>query len=169
MTDLPTNDDLNVTHILIKPLYFGMLVNVTIPLLLLLLLYVLNKSAGTVSHFGEGDQTLFYLFIGVAALQSGLIIWWREKLFKSPMISRPELFEADFGREYLKRCRPLFLAIASLSFYGVIFYFITHRFTEAVVFVLLSYVVFQLVRPRHGLVYKLIDRQRELVKKGELL
>jgi hypothetical protein len=169
MTELPTNDQMDVTHILVKPLYFGMLVNVTIPLVLLLIIYFLNKGAGGMNHFGEGNQTLLFVFVGLAGLQTVGIIWWREKLFKSPMIRRPEQFESDFAKEYLSRCKPLFYAISSLSLYGVLFYFLTKQFTEAAIFVLLSYVIFQLVRPRHGLVHKLIDRQRELVQKGQLL
>ncbi len=169
MTDIPNDDDIDLTHIIVKPLYFGLLANVTVPLVLLFVIYYFhNKSAG-VNHVGESVNLFLYIFAALALLETLAIIWWREKLFKTPMIRRRETFESDFGAEYLKRCKPLFIAIASLSFWGFLYYVLTGRFQESAIFVLLSYLVFQIVRPRHGLVRRLIIKQRELVERGEFL
>jgi hypothetical protein len=169
MTELPTDDQIDLTHIIVKPLYFGMLFNVTIPMILLVIIYFLNGKSGGTNHVGDNINFYLYLFVAVAGVETAAIIWWREKLFKAPMIRSAETFESDFGKEYLKRCKPLFLAISSLSLYGFAFHFLTGRFKESAIFVLLSYVIFQLARPRHGLVHKLVARQRELVQKGEFL
>jgi len=169
MTELSNDDDIDLTHIIVKPLYFGLLVNVTVPLVLLFIIYYVKSRSAGVNHVGDNAQFFLYAFGALALLQTLAIVWWRDKLFKAPMIHRRETFEADFAAEYLKRCKPLFLAIAALSFWGFLFYFLTGRFQESAIFVIVSYLVFQIVRPRHGLVRRLIIRQRQLVEQGEFL
>jgi small-conductance mechanosensitive channel len=169
MIDLPNDSDINITHIIVKPLYFGMVCNVIIPLAALFGIYFYNNKYGGTNHVANSEPFIFYLLIGITIIETLGVVWWRDRLFKTPMIKRAETFEADFAAEYLRRCKPIFLVIASLSLYGVVFYFLTGQFERSVIFVIISYVVFQIVRPRHGLVSKLLAHQRELVKKGEFL
>ncbi|MFQ5454378.1 MAG: hypothetical protein ACE5D6_09365, partial [Candidatus Zixiibacteriota bacterium] len=56
-----------------------------------------------------------------------------------------------------------------ISLYGFIYFFLTGRFKEAVFFVVFSFLVFQIVRPRYGFIRKLIDSQKKLVERGTFL
>ena len=59
------------------------------------------------------------------------------------------------------------MLIGAISLYGVIYFLLTGRFEETMFMVILSFIVFQIVRPRYGLVSKLIDTQYALAEKGE--
>jgi hypothetical protein len=156
--------DLN--RIIVRPLYFGLIVNITIPMALLFVCYWVNNKYGVPDKLGSGAEPLMYVLAAVALAEAVFAVWWRGKLFGQPMIRRKETFEEDFAAEYYLRCRPLFSLIASISIYGFVFYYLTGRFNASAMFVIFSFLVFQLVRPRFGLVKKLLDRQREMMERG---
>lgn len=162
-------DDYDLNHILVKPLYFGMFVNITIPMALLFVCYYINNKYGVHDSLGAVGTPVLYVLGAAALAEAVFVVWWRGKLFGQPMIRRKETFEADFASEYYHRCRPLFAVIASICVYGYLFYFLTGRFNESVAFVVFSFLVFQLVRPRYGLVKKLIDRQKAMTERGQFL
>ena len=85
------------------------------------------------------------------------------------MIRRAETFETDFASGLLRRTRPVFLVIASVCLYGYVYFLVTGRFQEAVFFVVFSFVVFQVVRPRYGWARKLIAYQKGLADSGKFL
>jgi hypothetical protein len=164
------DDDYDLNRIIVRPLYFGLLINIVIPIGLLFLCYYYNQhNAPLPNRVGDAGDTLLYLFIAVAAVEVLMVVLWRNKLFATPMIRSKETFEKDFSDEYLKRSRPLFVVIASLSIYGYVYFYLTGMFNQAAWFVVGSFLVFQLVRPRHGLLRKLLDRQKKLVESGEFL
>jgi len=160
-------DKTDLARIIIKPLYFGLLVNIVIPMGLLLVFFYINNNHYIENRVGDFANPLFYIFIVLALLEAALALWWRGKLFKQPMIRRPETFENDFSSELLARSKPIFILIASISVYGYVYLMLTGRFTEGVLFVVFSFVVFQVVRPRYGMTRKLIERQQQLVKEGK--
>lgn len=163
-----TEPEYDLTRIIAKPLYFGLFSNIMAPMAVLLVIYFIHNGQGWAPLVSESmANTLFYALAFVAVVHAGLVVWWRKKAYASPMVRRRETFEADFAAEYLRRTRPLFLAIGAVSLYGFVYYFLTGRFNESLMFVVFSFLVFQLVRPRYGLVQKLIDRQTALVEKGE--
>lgn len=166
---IDTDYDLN--RIIVRPLYFGMFVNILLPIAgLFVCYYYNNQNEGLrVNWLGGSEDMVFYLFLAMALSETAFAIWWRTTLFKKPMIKTRETFEKDFSDEYLRRCRPLFILIASISIYGYVLFFLTGQFNSAAWFVVGSFLVFQLVRPRHGLVRKLIDQQEQLVQKGQFL
>ncbi|PWB74285.1 hypothetical protein C3F09_04210 [candidate division GN15 bacterium] len=163
------DDDYDLNRIIIRPLYFGLLANIVVPVALLFVCYYINNRGPRPNALGDASDMVFYIFLVLAVAECGLAIWWRTKLFKSPMIRTKETFERDFSDEYLRRSRPLFILIASISIYGYIYFYLTGQFNAAAWFVVGSFLVFQLVRPRHGLVRKLIDHQKQLVEKGQFL
>jgi len=65
--------------------------------------------------------------------------------------------------------RPIFVMIAAISVYGYLYFYLTGRFKETVFLVLFSFLVFQVIRPRHAAVKKLVRHQKMLAEKGELL
>ncbi len=170
MSDNIGTEDYDLNRIIVRPLYFSMVANITVPMILLFGCYMINNRFGGVrDKLGSASDMVLYVLAALALAEAVYAIWWRGKLFAAPMIRSKETFQEDFSNEYLRRCRPLFLLIASTSIYGYLFYFLTGRFNESVMFVVFSFLVFQAVRPRYGLVRKLIERQRALVDKGQFL
>jgi len=163
------DDSYDLGRIIVKPLYFGLSVNIMLPVGVLLVCYYLNNNHYIENRIGNFANTLFYVFGMLALAESGFALWWRYILFRKPMIRRLESFEHDFTEGLLSRSRLVFLIIAFISVYGYLYFFLTGRFQEAVFFVVLSFVVFQVARPRYGYVRKLIKYQKSLVDRGELL
>jgi small-conductance mechanosensitive channel len=159
----------NVNQIMVRPLYYGMMVNIMIPMALLLVCYYLNTHGGVANSVGGFADTLFYV-VGLLSVGNALFaLWWRAKRYARPMVRRRETFENDLKRELLRVSRPIFLLIAAISGYGVIYFFLTGRFRETVFLVFFSFIVFQVVRPRLRQVERLVARQEELVKQGRFL
>ncbi len=161
--------DYNLTGIIAKPLYFGTFVNVIVPGLLLLGCYYIEKNSGWAPLIDLSALNTIRTVIAIAALvHLGLVVFWRTRIYQSPMIKKKETFELDFAAEYFRRTKPLFLAIASISLWAVLYFVLTGEFDN---FFLAMYVfcflVFQFVRPRYGLVQKLIERQEKLVSQGQ--
>lgn len=160
------DEDYDLSRIIVRPLYFGMMVNIIGPMLLLALCYYLNNSQQVANKVGELRTTLFYVFAAGALIEAGAALWLRQRMFRMPMIRRLETFEEDFSDELLKRSRIVFMVIASICIWGFLFFFLTGLFLEAVAFVILSFIVFQLVRPRYGSTRKLVVAQEKLARSG---
>lgn len=169
MCPLLENDEYNLNRIIVKPLYFGLTTNVLVPMALLLICYYYENNCNINNSIGNFANSLFYIIGFLSISQSGLAMWWRGKLFSQPMIKRKEDFEQDFIISLMKKIKPVFLLIAVISLYGFIYFFLTGRFKEAVFFVVFSFLVFQIVRPRYGFIRKLIDSQKKLVERGTFL
>lgn len=163
------DSDYNLTGIIAKPLYFGTFFNVILPGMLLLGCYYLEKGNGWASLVDPSYFNTLRVVIAVLALvHLAAVIFWRTKLYQSPMIRRVETFEADFAEEYFRRTKPLFLAIAAIALYAVAYFLITGEFDNFFLGIFIyCFVVFQFVRPRFGLVQKLIERQEKLAKQGQ--
>ncbi len=158
------DNEYDLPRILVKPLYFGLFVNIMVPMALLFVCFYLDKNYSMDNHAGSAANSLFYVLAVLSVAQAGLALWKRRRLFQQPMIRRPETFEQDLAAGFLRCSRPVFIIIAVISLYGYLYFFVTGRFTESVILVLFSFLVFQVVRPRTGFVKKLITRQRELIE-----
>ena len=159
------DNEYDLPRILAKPLYFGLLVNIIVPMALLFVCFYLDKNYSMDNHAGTAANSLFYGLAVLSVAQAGLALWWQRKLFQRPMIRGPETFEQDLATGFLRCCRPVFVIIALISLYGYLYFFLTGRFTESAILVLFSFLVFQVVRPRTGFVKKLIARQQEFVER----
>ncbi len=164
------DSDYNLTGIIAKPLYFGTFVNVILPGLLLLGCYYIEKGNGWAPMVDLYHLNTIRTVIAVLALAHlAAVIFWRTKIYNSPMIRRKDNFESDFKEEYYRRTKPLFLAIAATSLWGVLYFFLTGEFDNYFLGIFIyCFLVFQFVRPRFGLVQKLIERQEKMVKEGKL-
>lgn len=167
--DHENDREYDLTSMIVKPLYFGMLVNIVLPAGLLFVCWFVYNRYYPANHVPSLANTLFYIFCAIALAQAGLALWWRNRKFREPMVRRPESFEHDVGTELFARSRPVFLLIAAITVWGYIYFLLTGRFHESVVFIIFSFVVFQVVRPRYGSVRKLIEHQEKLVKEGRLI
>lgn len=169
MISQESNNDFDLSAIVIKPLYFGLFVNILIPMALLLLCYYVETHGSVHNQLGFHAGNYFYVFAVLALTQAGAALWYRMKLMARPMIRSMATAEADIKEQLLKRLRPVFIMVASISVWGVVFYFLSGRFESGLLFVVFSFIVFQFIRPRYGSVQKLIDRQTAMAERGELL
>jgi len=167
MTRDMENDRYDLNRILIKPLYFGLVSNILIPMAGLLVCYYIHNNYGRGNTIGDFDNMLFFIFAILALLQAGFALWWRAKRLQPPMVRSMETFENDLATGLLHSIRPVFIVIAAISIYGYLYFFLTGRFTETVAFIFFSFVVFQIVRPRHGFARKVIARQKEILKQQQ--
>ena len=161
--------DYDLPSLVIKPLYFGLVVNILIPMGLLLICYYVEMHNPPPDRLGFNASTVFIVFAILAVAEAALALWIRSKQFAKPMVTQIDHLEEDVKRALIKRSRPVFAMVAAISFWGVVFYFLTGRFNEGVAFVVFSFVVFQFVRPRYGTAQKLLDRQYEMATRGQLL
>ena len=159
--------ELDMNQIIVKPLYFGLVTNILIPMGLLLVCYYIDNNNGLNNSVGNFANSLFYIFAALSVAHAVFALWWRTKQFGQPLVRTKESFEDDLGAAVLAISRPIFIVIALIAAYGTIYFFITGRFRETVVLIFFSFLVFQLVRPRHGQVKRLIEKQTALVEKGE--
>ena len=161
-----TDNQYDLSSMIIKPLYFGMVFNVIIPAGLLFVCHYVNNNYLPENHIPEWSNALFYIFCALALIQGGVALWWRNRILNAPMVRRQESFEHDIGSALFERLRPVFLFIAAITLWGFLYFVLTGRFEETVVFVVFSFVVFQVIRPRFGSVKKLIAHQQKLVDDG---
>lgn len=166
---LDSSDNHDLARIVAGPLYFGMGVNVIGPGALLLVCHFLNQRYTVDNIVGDWANILFYFFCALGmTLAVGALLLARSKL-KQPLVRGRETFEQDIIAGLKEISRPVFLIIASIAILGPVYFFLTGRFQEAVFFVVASFVIFQIVRPRYGSVRKLIRMQKELVDQGRFL
>lgn len=161
--------ELNMVSIMVKPLYFGIVINILIPGALLLVCYYINNSYSVANQLGDMANTVFYLFVALALGQAALALRMRHKKYNEPMIRNEVSYHEDLTSGMMAALRPVFIIIAAISLYGIVYFLLTGRFTAAVVFVFGSFLSFQFVRPRHGQVKRLVATQDRLVQEGKFL
>jgi hypothetical protein len=169
MTTETPNRDYDLASLVIKPLYFGLVANILVPMALLFVCYYLEMHNPPPDRLGFGANTLFIVFAVLAVSQAAYSLWYRSKQFAKPMVTHIDRLEIDVKRALVSRSRPVFIMVGAISLWGVVFYLLTGRFNDGVMFVVFSFIVFQFIRPRYGSVQKLLDHQCEMAKRGELL
>ncbi|HWR82364.1 MAG TPA: hypothetical protein VN285_03605 [Candidatus Deferrimicrobium sp.] len=159
------DDDVDLVKVIIQPLYFGMVANILIPMVGLFICYYINNRHGRTNMVGDLANTLFFVFGALALVQAGIALYWRHRRLGQPMIRTKETIEEDIAGGLLRVSRIVLAGVAAISLWGFLYFYLTGRFRETVAFVLFSFVVFQLVRPRHGSARRLVSRQRALFEK----
>jgi len=161
--------DYDLTSMVAKPLYFGMLINIVLPGALLFVCYYIEQRTYMENRIPDSTDFVVILFAALSLVQAGLALWLRNKWFNEPMVRRMVTFEKDVQRELVARSRPIFLLIASISLWGFILFFLVAQFEFALAFALVSFVTFQVVRPRYGSVRKLLAHQKKLAEQGQFV
>jgi hypothetical protein len=161
--------DYDLPSMVIMPLYFGLVANILVPMALLLICYYLEMHNPPSNMLGFNATAVFYLFAVLAVAQGAFALWFRARQFARPMVSQIDRVEEDVKKHLLTRSRPVFMLVGAISLWGVVYYLLSGRFNEGVLFVIFSFVVFQFIRPRYGTVQKLLERQVEMAKRGQLL
>jgi hypothetical protein len=164
-----SNTNFDLSAIVIKPLYFGLFVNILIPTVLLLVCYYIETHGSLHNQLGLDANIYFWVFAAAAIIEAGIALWYRFKLLARPMIRSMSSAEADIKEQLTARLKPIFMMVSAISLWGVLFYALTGRFDNGLLFIVFSFIVFQFIRPRYGSVQKLIDRQIAMAERGELL
>ena len=134
------NSGYDLSQLIVRPLYFGLVVNILIPAAGLLICHYIESNYGRNNVIGDLANTLFYIFAALALLQAVFALWWRTKRLDRPMARTKETFEQEIISGLLGACRPVFIVIATISIYGYLYHFLTGRFTATVVSIFFSFI-----------------------------
>lgn len=162
--DLPDYGGSDLNQVIVKPLYFGMLINILLPMAGLFACYYYNQHNLVENRLGLSANSTLWVFGALAFAQAAVALWWRQRRLQVLMVRRAETFEQDLANGLMKASRPVFLLIAAISVWGYLYFFLTGRFTQGAVIVLFSFLVFQVIRPRLGALKKLVDQQRKMLE-----
>jgi len=169
MSSSPDFERYDLPRIIAAALYLGMFLNILMPAGLLLLCYLIHEKGGVSNLVGSFGNGLFYILAGLSVVQAVGSLYWRHKSLAQPMARSLESMQDDLREQMVKRLKPIFVVIALIAGYGVMYYLLTDRFEEGLFFVVFSFLVFQVVRPRYSSLKKLIVHQEALVKQGQKL
>lgn len=159
--------DIDSNKILIKPLYWGLLMNIFIPVIILAIAYYIDKSGGR-SAIVPADtlNIIFWVLAAVSIADGAIAIFLKQKLFFSPMIASKESFEDDLTSRVFASSIICYAITTAISIYGLIFYLLGGTFNHLLFFVFISFIAFQFIRPRYGFMEKVVTAQERLVNEG---
>ncbi len=167
---LERNDDrYDLPRMIAGALYSGMFINILIPAGLAVFCYYLEQKGAVQNSIGQIANPLFYGLAVVSIVEGAVAVIWRNRSFALPMVRRRETFEQDVAHELTVRLRPVFLLLAAIALNGVAYFVLTGRFKEGLALMLLSFIAFQVVRPRYSGLRRLIEQQEEMVEKGRYM
>jgi len=161
---------IDVNRLLIRPLYFGLLLNILVPIALLAIVYFLEKKAvmsGTLDP--ETYNVIFWILCVVAIADGVLTFVIKQKLFFAPMIKTEKTFEDDLIQGFLRNSIVCYAMVMAIAVYGFVLFILGGNFETMVLFVLISMIAYQFIRPRFGFAEKVIDAQKKYVGEGRFL
>lgn len=159
------NIDLNA--ILVKPLYLGMLMNIFFPMTLLIIAYFMSQSVGNDIMTATSDWgILTWLLLGLGVIDGIIAIILRQKLFTAPLIKSERTFENDLKAGTFRISIICYAMTTAISIYGFVLYLLYGDFRTLLFFVLMSFIAFQIVKPRHKFLEKVIEAQSRHVSEG---
>ncbi|MBN2227595.1 MAG: hypothetical protein JW763_09550 [candidate division Zixibacteria bacterium] len=152
------NVDLNA--VLVKPLYFGLLMNIFVPATLLLIAYFIEqgKIMERKLSFTNGDL-LFWILLVMAVADGAMAVFMRQRLFFRPMIRTKETFANDLTAQVFKASIICYAITTAIAIYGFALYMVSGGFDRLFLFIFISFIAFQIIRPRHGFLKKVIEAQ----------
>ncbi len=161
---------IDINAVLIKPIYIGLLINALIPVAIVGIAYYFEQSGGmTSSMSSENLEFIFYIFAGLGVVDGGLAIFLKQKLFFSPLIKSKESFVEDFMQGFFAKSIVCYAIIAAIAIYGLVMYFLGGTFNQLLFLVLMSFIAFQIIRPRAKFAEKVLAAQEQFVEQGRFL
>jgi hypothetical protein len=159
--------EVDLTRVLVKPLYLGLLMNIFIPVVILVIAYYIDKSGGKEAMVApESLNVIFWALAAVAVADGVVAVFLKQKLFYAPMIQTKETFEDDLAAGVFRSSLVCFAVTAAITIYGLVIYILGGTFRDLLLFVFISFIAFQLVRPRFGFLKKVIAAQERHVEQG---
>jgi len=159
--------DLNA--VLIKPLYVGLLINIFIPVVIVGVAYYIEESGGLAASANEYLGLIFWILIGVAVADGAVAIILKQKLFFNPCIITKGTFEEDFKRAFFTNSIICNFLTAAIAIYGLAVYLLGGTFNQLLFFVFISFIAFQLIRPRIKFAEKVLAAQEKYIEEGRFL
>lgn len=168
MSDQLNADQFDEFQVLKPGLYLGMLLNVLLPALMFFLIYYCAQhNLVTPVVTGESANLLFYIFLGVALTDLVIAYVIRERMFKQPCLTGSEFALVTLTHRFRTICIVTGACIESIAILGSAYFFLTTRFQEAAILILISAGAYQLVRPRPGGAHRFIEVQVEAFNRGD--
>jgi hypothetical protein len=162
--------DVDLNRVLIKPVYWGLLMNIFMPVLFLGIAYYLDRSARENVLSLDRNLNIFFWALVAVSLGDGIMaITFKQKRFFTPMIRSKETFEDDLTRGVFRESIICYSLTTAISLYGLVFYLMGGAFSAMFLFVFISFIAFQLIRPRYGFLEKVVAAQEKLVDEGRFL
>jgi len=162
--------NIDINAVLIKPIYIGLLINAFIPVVIVGIAYFLEEGGGiTQTISNENLELIFYILVGLALVDGGLAIYWKQKLFFAPLIRSKETFEDDFTKGFFAKSIVCYAIIAAIAIYGLVIYLLGGTFNQLLFLVLISFIAFQFIRPRAKFTEKVLAAQEQLAEQGQFL
>jgi hypothetical protein len=163
-------EEIDLNAILVKPLYLGLLINIFVPAVVVGIIYFMEDAAGQISSgISEESRLLFFILMGVAIIDGGLAIYIKHKRGSVPLVRSRESFEEDIGTAMFRTSLICTAITSSISLYGLVIYLAGGTFDQLLFMVFISFVAFQLIRPRHGYLKKVISEQERMIGQGRFL
>jgi hypothetical protein len=162
--------NVDLMRIMVKPLYWGLLINIFVPVLILGIAYYLDQSGRPLSEMSLKDLNIFFWSLVIVSIADGVVgFYFRQKQFLSPMIRSKETFEDDLAKGVFTNSIICYSFCMAIAIYGLVFYFLGGQFIELFFFIFLSFISFQLIRPRLGFLEKVLAAQEKHVEEGRFL
>ena len=162
--------NIDLSHVLVKPLYMGLLINIFIPVLILGIAYYMESEHAIEARLSTNDLNLFFWALAAVAIADGAVaILLKQKRFFAPMIKSKETFEEDFEAGVFRGSIICYALTSMISVYGLVFYVLGRTLAHLFFFVFVSFIAFQLIRPRLGFLEKVLKAQEKHVKEGRLV
>jgi hypothetical protein len=159
--------NIDFNRLLIKPLYLGLVMNIFIPAVILLAAYYIDNSGGFAPMLDAGMLKIaFWVLIVIAIADGGIAIMLKQKLFMAPMIKSKDSFESDLAAKIFRASLICYVITTVIAFYGIICYILGSDFNHLLLFVFISFIAFQLIRPRIKFIEKVVATQKKYVEQG---
>jgi len=164
------NREIDLNAIIAKPLYLGLLINIFIPAIMIAIAYYLDHSKERTGMVPSDTlNILFWALIILSVADGTVAVFLRKRLSSMPMIRSNETFAGDLADRVLTMSLVCFAITAAISLYGLAFYILGGTFDHFLLFVVISFIAFQFVRPRLSFVEKVVVAQEKLIAEGRFL
>jgi hypothetical protein len=158
---------IDLNKLLIKPLYLGLMMNIFIPVLILGIAYYIDVSGGRSSTVPDETLNIIFWALAIVSVLDGIAaIIVKQRLFFQPMIRSKETFEDDLTSRVTTVSIICYSMTTSVAVYGFVLYLFSGKFDHFLLFVFISFIAFQLIRPRYKFMERVVQAQEKHVGEG---
>jgi hypothetical protein len=158
---------IDLHKLLIRPLYLGLLMNIFVPVLILGIAYYIDVSGGRSSTVPDETLNIIFWALAIVSVLDGIAaVLIKQKLFFQPMIRSKETFEEDLTTRVTTASIICYSMTTSITLYGFVLYLFSGKFDHFLLFVFISFIAFQLIRPRYKFMERVVQAQEKHVTEG---
>jgi len=157
----------DVTKVTIKLTYWGLIIGIMSPGVILLVGYMLEGADRQTFSDPARQQLFFWIFVGLSVIGAVSAFFYKKTFFAKPIIKSEKTFAADFAGSMLTNSIIIYMLIESIGIFGLMYFFLGGDLDGLMLFCLISVIVFQLIRPRPGFVEETLALQERFVSEGK--